>query len=56
MANEVIANDHHGFDSFKETLRKDVEHISIWEAVTHFHSFTRSFKRSFNSGCCSRLL
>jgi len=55
MANEVIANNHHGFDSFKETLGKDIEHISIWEAVTHFHSFTSSFKRSFNSGCCSRL-
>ena len=56
MTDEVIANDHHGFDSFKETLGKDVEHVSIGEAVTHFHSFTSSFKRSFNSGCCSRLL
>ncbi len=56
MADEVITNDHHRFDSFKETLGKDVEHVSVREAVTHFHSFTSSFKRSFNSGCCSRLL
>ena len=55
MADEVIANDHHGFDSFKETLGKDLEHVSIWEAA-HFHSFTSSFNRSFNSGICSRLL
>jgi len=56
MADEVIANDHHGFDSFKETLGKNVEHVSIREAVTHFHSFTSSFNRSFSSGCCSKLL
>ena len=31
MADEVIANDHHGFDSFKETLGEDVEHVSIRE-------------------------
>ena len=55
MADEVIANDHHRFDSFKETLGKDLEHVSIGKA-SHFHSFTSSFKRSFNSGCCSRLL
>jgi hypothetical protein len=55
MADEVIANDHHGFDSFKETLGKDLEHVSIREAA-HFHSFTSSFNRSFNSGICSRLL
>jgi len=55
MADEVIANDHHGFDSFKETLGKDLKHVSIRKAA-HFHSFTSSFNRSFNSGCCSRLL
>src|SRR5437868_1413525 len=55
MADEVIANDHHGFDSFKETLGKDLKHVSIREAA-HFHSFTSSFNRSFNSGICSRLL
>jgi len=55
MADEVIANDHHRFDSFKETLGKDLEHVSIWDAA-HFHSFTSSFNRSFNSGICSRLL
>jgi len=54
MTDQVIANDHHGFDSFKETLGKDLKHVSIRKA-THFHSFTSSFKRSFNSGCCSRL-
>src|SRR6185436_2815248 len=55
MADEVVTNDHHGFDSFKETLGKDLEHVSIRKAV-HFHSFTSSFSRSFNSGNCSRLL
>lgn len=55
MADEVIANDHHRFDSFKETLGKDLKHVSIREAA-HFHSFTSSFNRSFNSGICSRLL
>ena len=55
MADQVIANNHHRFDSFKETLGKDLEHVSIREAA-HFHSFTSSFNRSFNSGCCSRLL
>lgn len=55
MADEVVANDHHRFDSFEETLGKDVEHVSVWEAVAHFHSFTSSFKRSFSSGICSRL-
>ena len=55
MADEVIPNDHHRFDSFKETLGKDLEHVSVWEAA-HFHSFTSSFNRSFNSGICSRLL
>jgi hypothetical protein len=55
MADEVIANDHHGLDSFKETLGKDLEHVSIRKAA-HFHSFTSSFNRSFSSGCCSKLL
>jgi hypothetical protein len=54
MTDQVIANDHHGFHSFKETLGEDLKHVSIRKAV-HFHSFTSSFKRSFNSGCCSRL-
>ena len=54
MADKVIANNHHGLDSFKETLGENIEHVSVWEAA-HFHSFTSSFKRSFNSGCCSRL-
>jgi hypothetical protein len=27
MADEVIADDHHRFDSFEEALRKDLEHI-----------------------------
>jgi hypothetical protein len=55
MADEVIPNDHHRFHSFKETLRKYLEHISIRETA-HFHSFTSSFNRTFNSGYCSRLL
>src|SRR5688572_10943429 len=55
MADEVIADNHHGFDSFEETLGKDLKHISIRETA-HFHSFTSSFNRSFSSGCCSKLL
>src|SRR6267143_84074 len=35
MADDVIANDHHGVDSFKKTLENDLEHDSIWEAA-HF--------------------
>jgi hypothetical protein len=27
VADEMIADEHHGFDSFKETLRKDLEHV-----------------------------
>jgi hypothetical protein len=55
MADEVIPNDHHGFDSFKETLGKDLEHVFLRETA-HFHSLTSAFNRSFSSGCCSRLL
>jgi hypothetical protein len=34
MADEVIANDHHGFDSFKETLGKDLKHVSSGRLLT----------------------
>ena len=27
MTHQVIADDHHGFDSFKKTLREDLEHV-----------------------------
>jgi hypothetical protein len=49
MPDEVIANDHHGLDSFKETLGKDLKHVFLGETA-HFHSFTRAFSLSFNSG------
>jgi hypothetical protein len=39
VADQVVADDHHGFDSFEETLREDLEHIFFREAA-HFHSFT----------------
>ena len=55
MTDEVITYDHHGFDSFKETLGEDLEHILIRQTA-HFHSLTSSFSRSFSSGCCSKLL
>ncbi len=29
MADEVITNDQHGRDSFKETLREDLEHVFL---------------------------
>ena len=54
MADQVVANDHHGFDSFKETLREDLEHVLFGNAA-HGHSFTSAFNRSFNSGICARL-
>src|SRR5574337_50837 len=55
MADEMITNDQHGFDSFKETLREDLKHVLIRQAA-HFHSFTSSLSRSLSSGICSRLL
>src|SRR5688572_28066672 len=54
VADQVVANDHHGFDSFKETLREDLEHVLFGDAA-HGHSLTRAFNRAFNSGICSRL-
>ena len=55
MADQVIANNQHGFHSFEETLGEDLEHVFLWETA-HFHSLTRSLSRSFNSGICSILL
>ena len=54
MADQVIADDHHRFDSFEETLREDLKHVLVGETA-HFHSLTRAFRRSFSSGICSRL-
>src|SRR5262249_30597313 len=54
MPDKVVANDHHGFDSFKETLGEDLEHVLFGDAA-HGHSFTSALSRSFNSGICSRL-
>src|SRR5215208_5557248 len=54
MPDQVIADNHHRFDSFEETLREDLKHVLVRETA-HFHSFTSSFNRSFNSGICSRL-
>ena len=54
MADEVIANDHHRFDSFEETLREDLKHVFLGKTA-HFHSFTSAFNRSFSSGIWVRL-
>ncbi len=54
MSDEVITDDHHGFDSFEETLREDLEHV-LGTLFRHFHSFTRALMRSLSSGICSRL-
>jgi len=54
VADEVITHDHHGFDSFEETLREDLKHVFVRETA-HGHSFTRAFSRSFNSGIWSTL-
>jgi hypothetical protein len=49
VADEVITDDHHGFHSFEETLREDLEHVLV-RKTAHFHSCTSAFNRSFNSG------
>ena len=49
MAHQVIANEHHRFDSFEETLREDLEHV-LWGRLLTSHSLISSTSRSFNSG------